>query len=180
MCFGVFQQEAGGIMVRFGLNLFIFQQRWRLVAQLKKLVPALASPTPSDRLLPALHSGTFDTLQLADIQPASQPAAQSRLVAAERQLVTAAKVERWENPNEVFFFTNEACSDPVCSVSAATGLSVCTTSCFLSVAQQLQGCCLKHSNSAKTLLKYHWRASSQFQPGSPWKDHNSWISKCLT
>lgn len=33
-------------------------------------------------------------------------AAQSslRLVTAERQLVTAAKVERWENPNEVFFF----------------------------------------------------------------------------
>lgn len=80
------------------------------------------------------------------------------------QVVAAVKVARWdwEKPNEVLF-TNEV----------KAFLSLCRSlsqlqQCYRyaphsASSQQLQGFCLKHSNSAKTLLKYHECTSSQFQ-----------------
>lgn len=104
ICICVFWSLTAGSWRNSGslwFESFHFSATLKACSTAKEASP-LASPTPSDRLLPAPDSGTSGTLQLADIQRACQP--QSWLVTAERQLVTAAKVERWENPNEVFFF----------------------------------------------------------------------------
>lgn len=84
--------------------------------------------------------------------PSWQPAGHPTLSPAETawQLVTAVKVERWgrQTPNEALLLMRLGSS---LSVSAAAALSVCTSFCFLSFPQQLQGFCLKHGNSAQTL-----------------------------
>lgn len=51
---------------------FQFSATLKACSTAKEASP-LAPPTSSDQLLPAPDSGTFGTLQLADIQPACQP-----------------------------------------------------------------------------------------------------------